>query len=121
PRVVRDAQLRANGVVGFLAAKLGASSARRVWRAHLRASGRPARGTPAQRVVDGMTEGPSASTKIRCLVVMGVSGAGKSTLASALGARLGIRYVDADDYHSPENIQKMQRGEPLTDEDRKDW
>lgn len=68
-----------------------------------------------------MTEGPSASTKIQCLVVMGVSGAGKSTLASALGARLGIRYVDADDYHSPENIQKMQRGEPLTDEDRKDW
>lgn len=68
-----------------------------------------------------MTDAPSASTKLRCLVVMGVSGAGKSTLASALGARLGIPYVDADDYHSPENIEKMQRGEPLTDEDRAYW
>lgn len=68
-----------------------------------------------------MTDAPPARTKARCLVVMGVSGAGKSTLASALGARLGIPYVDADDYHSPENIQKMRRGEPLTDEDRAGW
>lgn len=56
-----------------------------------------------------------------CLVVMGVAGAGKSTLAAALGAGFGLPYLDADSYHPPENVEKMKRGEPLTDEDRAGW
>jgi gluconokinase len=68
-----------------------------------------------------MTEDPVAPAKATCLVVMGVSGAGKSTLASALGKHLGIPYVDADDYHSPANVDKMRRGEALTDADRAGW
>jgi gluconokinase len=68
-----------------------------------------------------MDNEPNERGKALCLVVMGVTGAGKSTLAAALGARLGIPYVDADSYHSPANVEKMKRGEPLTDEDRATW
>ncbi len=30
-------------------------------------------------------------------------------------------FIDADDHHSPLNVAKMTRGEPLGDEDRKEW
>ena len=55
------------------------------------------------------------------VVVMGVAGAGKSTLGVALAARLGWRFLDADDYHPPENVDKMAAGVPLEDEDRWPW
>lgn len=55
------------------------------------------------------------------LIVMGVTGAGKSTLGQALAADLGACFIDADDYHPPENIARMRRGEPLTDADRGPW
>lgn len=54
-------------------------------------------------------------------VVMGVSGCGKSTVGKLLGEKLSIPFYDADDYHFPENIKKMQSGLPLSDEDRKPW
>lgn len=69
-----------------------------------------------------MDEDESCETpRAPCLVVMGVAGAGKSTLASALGAGFGLPYLDADAYHPPTNVEKMKRGEPLTDEDRAGW
>jgi gluconokinase len=52
---------------------------------------------------------------------MGVSGSGKSTVGALLAERLGWPYVDADDFHSGENITKMRRGVPLTDRDRRPW
>ena len=55
------------------------------------------------------------------LLLMGVSGSGKTTLGRLLAARLGWPYYDADDFHPAENIAKMRRGEPLTDEDRAPW
>lgn len=54
-------------------------------------------------------------------VVMGVSGCGKSSIGSGLAQALGIPFFDGDDYHSEQNVQKMQNGIPLTDEDRKSW
>lgn len=65
-----------------------------------------------------MVEAPTAA---RSIVVMGVAGCGKSTLAHALAKELGLRYVDADEYHSPANVSKMARGEALTDADRHEW
>jgi len=54
-------------------------------------------------------------------IVMGVSGCGKSTVGKLLGEKLSLPFYDADDYHFPESIKKMQNGVPLTDEDRKPW
>ncbi len=34
--------------------------------------------------------------------VMGVSGCGKTTLGQALAARLGVAFVEGDDFHSQE-------------------
>jgi carbohydrate kinase (thermoresistant glucokinase family) len=55
------------------------------------------------------------------LVVMGVSGCGKTTIARLLAERLGWTYVDGDWLHPAANIEKMKRGDPLTDEDRAPW
>jgi len=55
------------------------------------------------------------------LVVMGVSGCGKSTVGSMLAERLGILFLDGDDFHPPANKAKMASGTPLDDNDRVPW
>ena len=55
------------------------------------------------------------------LIVMGVSGCGKTTIGQLLSAKLGSSFVDADDFHSPANVRKMDAGNALTDEDRWPW
>ena len=52
---------------------------------------------------------------------MGVAGSGKTTIGRRLAAALGVPFVKGDDFHDPENIERMRRGEPLTDEMRKPW
>lgn len=54
-------------------------------------------------------------------LVMGVSGSGKSTVAQALAQQLDARWLDADDYHPRRNIERMSRGQALSDEDRWPW
>ena len=49
------------------------------------------------------------------LVVMGVSGCGKSRIGAGLAAALSARFIDGDSLHPQANIDKMSRGEPLTD------
>jgi len=55
------------------------------------------------------------------VVVMGVSGCGKSTLGQLLASRLGYPFLDADEFHPPENVAKMAAGTPLSDADRRPW
>ncbi len=50
-----------------------------------------------------------------------MSGSGKTTVGQLLAGRLGWDYVEADDHHPPANVEKMARGEPLTDADREPW
>lgn len=54
-------------------------------------------------------------------IIMGVSGSGKTTIGKQLSSQLGCYFYDADDFHSPENIQKMSQGIPLDDKDRQPW
>ncbi len=56
-----------------------------------------------------------------CIFVMGVSGAGKTTIGQRLSERMGCHFLDGDDFHSPENIRKMEDGVPLSDDDRWPW
>ena len=58
---------------------------------------------------------------VAAIVVMGVSGAGKSTVGRLIAARLDCPFRDADSFHPRANIEKMSRGEPLTDADRWPW
>jgi carbohydrate kinase (thermoresistant glucokinase family) len=55
------------------------------------------------------------------VIVMGVSGSGKSTIGALLAARLRWKFEDADRFHPTSNVDKMHRGIPLTDEDRRPW
>lgn len=55
------------------------------------------------------------------VVVMGVSGCGKSTVGKMLAERLAVPFLDADEFHPPENVAKMAAGIPLSDEDRWPW
>ena len=54
-------------------------------------------------------------------VVMGVSGSGKSLIGAALARTLGADFVEGDEYHSADNVERMSRGIALTDEDRLEW
>jgi len=55
------------------------------------------------------------------LIIMGVSGCGKTTVGKMLSEKLGWKYFEGDDYHSKENVEKMSKGVPLSDDDRKPW
>jgi len=52
---------------------------------------------------------------------MGVSGCGKSSIGRLLAEKTGGLFLDADDFHPPENKAKMAAAIPLTDEDRWGW
>ena len=55
------------------------------------------------------------------VIIWGVAGVGKTTIGELLAQELGWKFYDADDFHSAANIDKMQRGISLTDEDRQPW
>jgi gluconokinase len=55
------------------------------------------------------------------ILVMGATGAGKTTVGKLLARRLGWNFLDADDFHSSANREKMHRGIPLSEADRAPW
>lgn len=55
------------------------------------------------------------------VIVMGVVGSGKTTVGRLLAEQLGWEFADADDFHSPANVEKIRKGIGLTDADREPW
>ncbi|MGV3548925.1 gluconokinase [Rhizobium sp.] len=55
------------------------------------------------------------------VVVMGVAGCGKTAVGKALAMAIDARFIEGDRLHPPENVARMARGEPLTDELRAGW
>ena len=55
------------------------------------------------------------------VIIMGVSGSGKTTVGKRLAEALDWQFMDADDLHSPENVEKMSQGIPLEEGDRLPW
>jgi carbohydrate kinase (thermoresistant glucokinase family) len=55
------------------------------------------------------------------VVVMGVTGSGKSTIGRLLAARLGLAFIDGDDFHTSAAMAAMSAGHPLTEADRIPW
>lgn len=55
------------------------------------------------------------------LILMGVSGSGKTTVGRQLADEFGWPFYEGDDFHSDASVEKMSRGVPLDDADRKSW
>ena len=55
------------------------------------------------------------------IVLMGVSGCGKSTIGVRLARKLDRDFLEGDTFHPAANVEKMSRGMPLDDEDRRPW
>ena len=55
------------------------------------------------------------------IIIGGVTAAGKTSTAKKLSEMYHWDYIEADEFHSAENIRKMHAGIALTDEDRLPW
>lgn len=55
------------------------------------------------------------------IIIGGPSGTGKSTISSLVAQAFDCPFVEGDDLHPQHNVDKMSRGEPLTDDDRWGW
>ena len=55
------------------------------------------------------------------MILMGPCGCGKTEVGTLLSKKLGVPFLEGDDYHSPENKKKMGSGIPLTNKDRLPW
>ncbi|KAK1823731.1 hypothetical protein LTR12_001917 [Friedmanniomyces endolithicus] len=68
------------------------------------------------------TSAPQSQHDIKHIwVITGPAGCGKTSVAEYLHQQLQIPYLEGDTFHTPENVQKMANGQPLTDADRWDW
>jgi gluconokinase len=68
-----------------------------------------------------MVASSSVAGPPRVIVLTGVAGVGKTTIGASLARVLGWSFLDTDELHSPASVEKIRRGEPLTENDRAAW
>ena len=57
----------------------------------------------------------------KVIILFGVSGSGKSLIGKKLAEDLKYEFIEGDEFHSNENIEKMNNNIPLNDNDREIW
>ena len=57
----------------------------------------------------------------KLIILFGVSGSGKSTIGKKISKDLNFKFIEGDDFHSVNNINKMKNKSPLNDNDRDEW
>ena len=57
----------------------------------------------------------------KLIILFGVSGSGKSTIGKKISKDLKFKFIEGDDFHSINNINKMKRRLALNDNDREEW
>jgi len=57
----------------------------------------------------------------KLIILFGVSGSGKSTIGKKISNDLNFKFIEGDDFHSVNNINKMKNKSPLNDNDRDEW
>jgi carbohydrate kinase (thermoresistant glucokinase family) len=57
----------------------------------------------------------------KLIILFGVSGSGKSTIGKKISKDLKFKFIEGDDFHSINNINKMKRKLALNDNDREEW
>ena len=68
-----------------------------------------------------MQSSPADAAFPDVIIVMGVAGSGKTVIGRLLAEALHAEFVDADDFHPPENVAMMREGVPLDDAARGPW
>jgi gluconokinase len=61
------------------------------------------------------------ATGMSAFVLMGVSGSGKTTVGQCVAGELDLPFIEGDEFHPQQNIDKMSAGIPLTEADREPW
>ena len=64
---------------------------------------------------------PEPASAPLAVVLMGVAGSGKTVVGERLAKKLGVPFLDGDDFHPLANVGKMASGVPLDDADRWPW
>ncbi|OAA63424.1 Carbohydrate kinase, thermoresistant glucokinase [Niveomyces insectorum RCEF 264] len=67
------------------------------------------------------SDGGSSDDTRWIVFVTGATACGKTVTAQYLANKLHAKYIEGDDFHPKANIDKMSRGEGLTDADRAGW
>ncbi|KAK3686983.1 hypothetical protein LTR37_019285 [Vermiconidia calcicola] len=72
--------------------------------------------------LNGAAADPAPTTAHQHIwVITGPAGCGKTSVAEHMHQTFSLPYLEGDTFHTPENVQKMANGQPLTDADRWDW
>ncbi|KUI61545.1 hypothetical protein VP1G_08736 [Cytospora mali] len=68
-----------------------------------------------------MVPNPTPERPRYVIFFTGPTACGKSTIAKYVADQLNLSFLEGDDFHPKANVEKMHRGEALTDADRQGW